>query len=129
MDLRFTDEENAFREEVRQFFEENLPKDIHEKMLDGDYPDKDDLTRWTRILNDKGWAVPHWPVEWGGTGWDPMKQYIFLEELQKFPCPAPLAFGVNMVGPVIYTFASQEQKQRYLPRIANLDDWWCQGFS
>jgi pimeloyl-CoA dehydrogenase large subunit len=73
--------------------------------------------------------VPHWPVEYGGTGWSPVQQYIFLEELQGFPAPAPLAFGVNMVGPVIYTFGNDEQKARFLPRIANLDDWWCQGFS
>ncbi|TWG93199.1 pimeloyl-CoA dehydrogenase large subunit [Mesorhizobium sp. J18] len=129
MDLRFTDEEIAFRDEVRAFFRENLPEDIRRKMIDGEMVSRDDLVRWTRILNEKGWAVPHWPVEYGGTGWDPMRQYIFLEELQKFPAPSPLPFGVNMVGPVIYTFGNEEQKKRYLPRIANLDDWWCQGFS
>jgi alkylation response protein AidB-like acyl-CoA dehydrogenase len=67
--------------------------------------------------------------EFGGTGWSPAKQHIYLEELQATPAPSPLPFGVNMVGPVIYTFGSEEQKKYYLPRIANLDDWWCQGFS
>ena len=129
MDLRFTPEETAFREEVRTFLRDSLPPSIHQRMIDGEYPSKDDLVRWTKILNARGWGAPHWPVEYGGTGWDPMRQYIFLEEVQKFPAPAPLAFGVNMVGPVIYTFGSQAQKDRFLPRILDLDDWWCQGFS
>ena len=129
MDLRYTPEELAFRDEVRTFLAENLPDDIRQRLIDGDHGDKDDLVRWSRILNAKGWAVPHWPEKYGGTGWDPMRQYIFLEETQKWPAPQPLAFGVNMVGPVIYTFGSEAQKQRFLPRIANLDDWWCQGFS
>ena len=129
MDLRYTDEELAFRDEVRAFLKDNLPEDIRRKLIDGEHIDKDDLVTWSRILNAKGWAVAHWPVEHGGTGWDPMRQYIFLEETQKWPAPQPLAFGVNMVGPVIYTFGDEEQKARYLPRIANLDDWWCQGFS
>jgi pimeloyl-CoA dehydrogenase large subunit len=129
MDLRFTPEENAFREEVRSFFRDNLRTETRRKLIDGEHMDKDDLVQWTRRLNEKGWAVAHWPVEYGGTGWDPMRQYIFLEELQKFPAPQPLAFGTNMVGPVIYTFGSEAQKKHYLPRIANLDDWWCQGFS
>ncbi|WP_230530046.1 pimeloyl-CoA dehydrogenase large subunit [Microvirga roseola] len=129
MDLRFTDDELAFRDEVRAFFRSALPDSIRRKMIDGHHPSKEDLVTWSRILNAKGWAVPHWPVEWGGTGWSPVKQYIFREELQKTPAPEPLAFGVNMVGPVIYTFGNDEQKRRFLPRIANLDDWWCQGFS
>ncbi len=129
MDLRFTAEEIAFRDEVRAFFAGNLPETIRARLVDGEHIDKDDMVAWTRILNAKGWAVPHWPVEHGGTGWDPMRQYIFLEELQKCPAPSPLPFGVNMVGPVIYTFGNEAQKQRFLPRIANLDDWWCQGFS
>ncbi len=129
MDLRYTDEELAFRDEVRAFLKDNLPEDIRQKMIDGESMDKDDLVTWSRILNEKGWAVPHWPKEYGGTGWDPMRQYIYLEETQKWPAPQPLAFGVNMVGPVIYTFGNEAQKERYLPAIANLDDWWCQGFS
>lgn len=129
MDLRYTPEEIAFRDEVRAFLKENLPEDVRQRLGNGEYGNKEDLVSWSRILNEKGWAVPHWPVEHGGTGWDPMRQYIFLEETQKWPAPQPLAFGVNMVGPVIYTFGNEEQKAKYLPRIANLDDWWCQGFS
>jgi pimeloyl-CoA dehydrogenase large subunit len=129
MDLRFSEEEIAFRDEVRTFISEKLDPALREKMISGEFPDKDEFIAWTRILYDKGWGAPHWPLEHGGTGWGPMKQYIYLEEIQKFPAPAPLPFGVNMVGPVIYTFGSQAQKEHYLPRILNLDDWWCQGFS
>lgn len=129
MDLRFTPEENAFREEVRAFLRANLPETIRAKLVDGEILEKAELIEWTRVLNAKGWAVPHWPMEYGGTGWDPMRQYIFLEELQKFPAPTPLPFGINMVGPVIYTFGNEAQKKRFLPRIANSDDSWCQGFS
>ena len=129
MDLRFTPEENAFRQEVRQFFQDNLPKDVHAKLREGRHASKGDLVDWSRTLNKRGWAVPHWPQEYGGTGWSPVQQYIYLEESQNFPAPQPLAFGVNMVGPVIYTFGNDAQKAHFLPRIANLDDWWCQGFS
>ncbi|HPG02726.1 MAG TPA: pimeloyl-CoA dehydrogenase large subunit [Beijerinckiaceae bacterium] len=129
MDLSFTPEEIAFRDEVRTFFKENLPKDIRDKLVAGMHASKEDMIRWTRILNKKGWAVPHWPVEYGGTGWTPVQQYIFLEEQMLAPAPQMLAFGVSMVGPVIYTFGSEEQKKKYLPAIANLDTWWSQGFS
>ncbi len=87
------------------------------------------MVTWWRILNKKGWGVSHWPKEYGGTGWTSVQHYIFNEELQSYPAPQPLAFGVSMVGPVIYTFGNEEQKKQYLPRIANVDDWWCQGFS
>jgi pimeloyl-CoA dehydrogenase large subunit len=129
MDLRFTPEEIAFRSEVRGFFRAALPLEIRRKMVDGRHLAKDDIVRWQRILNEKGWAVPHWPREWGGTGWTPIQHYIFQEEMQQAPAPQPLAFGVNMVGPVIIAFGNDAQKQRYLPRIRNIDDWWCQGFS
>ncbi|MEI2734170.1 MAG: pimeloyl-CoA dehydrogenase large subunit [Rhodoblastus sp.] len=129
MDLSFTPEEIAFRNEVRTFFKENLPKDIRDKLVAGLHASKEDMIRWTRILNKKGWAVPHWPVEYGGTGWTPVQQYIFLEESMLAPAPQTLPFGVSMVGPVIYTFGSEEQKKKYLPAIANLDTWWSQGFS
>jgi pimeloyl-CoA dehydrogenase large subunit len=129
MDLRFTPEENAFRDEVREFFRAALPERIRQKLIQGHHASKDELVEWTRILNKKGWSVPHWPVEWGGTGWDPVRQYIFQDEMQQAPAPSPLPFGVNMVGPVIIEFGNEAQKRRFLPRVANLDDWWCQGFS
>jgi pimeloyl-CoA dehydrogenase large subunit len=129
MDLRFTAEELAFREEVRAFVKANLPESIHKKMVEGRHPSKDDMVSWTRILNKKGWSVPHWPKEWGGTGWSPVQQLIFTDELQQASAPESLSFGTSMVGPVIYTFGSEAQKRQFLPRIANIDDWWCQGFS
>jgi pimeloyl-CoA dehydrogenase large subunit len=129
MDLRFTQDEIAFRDEVRQFMRRSLPESIRKKMVEGRHLEKDDIVRWQRILNEKGWAVPHWPEEWGGRNWTPVQQYIFQDELQQAPAPAPLPFGVSMVGPVIIAFGSEAQKRRFLPRIANLDDWWCQGFS
>ena len=129
MDLRFTDDEFAFRQEVRAFIRENVPEDVSAAMKAGRSVSKDGMVRWTRILNQKGWSVPHWPVEYGGTGWDPIRQYVFQDEIQQAPAPQMLPFGHNMVGPVIYTFGNDEQKATYLPRIANMDDWWCQGFS
>jgi len=129
MDLSFTKEEIAFRDEVRTFFKENVPASTRQKMEEGRHLGKEDLVNWQRILNKKGWAVTHWPKEYGGTGWTPAQQYIFNEEMQMAPAPSPLPFGVSMVGPVIYTFANDAQKKYFLPRIANIDDWWCQGFS
>ncbi len=129
MDLRFTPEENAFRAEVRAFMKEKLPPAIRAKVIEGDRLGKDDMIAWQRILNAKGWAVPHWPKEWGGAGWGPVEIYLFREEMQQAPAPEPLPFGVNMLGPVLVAFGNEAQKKRFLPRIANLDDWWCQGFS
>src|SRR5580658_7641570 len=129
MDLRLTEEELAFRAEVRVFVRDNLPGSIREKMVAGRRLSKDDYVRWTRILAAKGWAAPHWPREWGGTGWSPIKLSIFLDETQRGHAPELVAFGTSMVGPVIYTFGSQAQKERFLPRIVDLRDWWCQGFS
>ena len=129
MDLRFSKEEIAFREEVREFMRTSLPEPMRRKMVEGHHLSKDDFIQWQRILNKKGWAVPTWSVEWGGTDWSPVQQYIFLEEMQQAPAPPPLPFGVQMLGPVLIAFGSEAQKKRFLPRIANIDDWWCQGFS
>ena len=82
MDLRFTPEEIAFRADVRAFFAEALPDSIRRRIVEGRPVSKDDLVAWTRILNAKSWAVPHWPVEWGGTGWSPVQQYIFQDEMR-----------------------------------------------
>jgi pimeloyl-CoA dehydrogenase large subunit len=129
MDLRLTEEELAFRAEVRAFVRDNLPASIREKTVAGRRLSKDDYVRWTRILAAKGWAAPHWPPAWGGTGWSPIELSIFLDETQRGNAPELVAFGVSMVGPVIYTFGSEKQKERFLPRIVDLRDWWCQGFS
>jgi pimeloyl-CoA dehydrogenase large subunit len=129
MDLSYSKEEMDFRAEVRDFFQTAVPKDTRRKLLEGRHLSKDDMVTWQRILNKKGWAVPHWPVQWGGTGWDSVRLYIYNEEMQLAPAPQPLAFNTSMLGPVLYNVASEEQKTYYLPRIANLDDWWCQGFS
>ena len=129
MDLQFTPQEVAFREEVRDFIRANLTEEIRDGMLRGGYLIPDHVIAWQRLLNRKGWATPHWPVEWGGADWTPIQQYIFTEELQCAPAPRPLAYSVYMLGPVLIAFGSDEQKRRFLPRIANLDDWWCQGFS
>lgn len=129
MDLRFTPEEVAFREEVRAFIAENLPREIKERMRLGYPPRKQDTIAWQRILNAKGWAAFSWPEEWGGPGWSAIQRMIFLEENLAAPAPELLSFNITMLGPVLVQFGTQAQKERFLPRAANLDDWWCQGFS
>jgi len=129
MDLRFTAEEIAFRDEVRAFIQSALPARVRTKLIEGRSLIKDEIVSWQRTLNAKGWAVPHWPIEWGGTGWSAVQHYFFDDELQQAPAPLCLPFNVNMIGPVIAAFGNEAQKKRFLPRIANLDDWWCQGFS
>ncbi|MSP03274.1 MAG: pimeloyl-CoA dehydrogenase large subunit [Acetobacteraceae bacterium] len=129
MDLRFTPEEIAFRQEVRAFIGENLPADIHAKMKLGHGPSKEDTVRWQRILNAKGWAAMSWGKENGGPGWTAIQKMIFLEENQMAPAPELSSFNITMIGPVLIQFGTEEQKKRFLPRAANLDDWWCQGFS
>ena len=129
MDLRFTDEELVFRATVRQFFRSVLPPDIRRKCELGQRLSKEELQRWTRILHAKGWATPAWAPAWGGTGWSPIQQYIFKEELHLAPAPEPLSFNVNMIGPVLIAFGTEAQKRHFLPSIARLDYWFCQGFS
>jgi alkylation response protein AidB-like acyl-CoA dehydrogenase len=129
MDLGFTPEELAFREEVRAFFRAALPTDIRRKCELGQRISKEEMKRWVRILHDKGWATPAWAPEWGGTGWDAVKQYIFKEELHLAPAPEPISFNVNMIGPTLIAFGTEQQKREFLPRIASLDIWFCQGFS
>jgi len=129
MDLRFTPDEIKFRDEVRAFFRTALPASIRRKMELGQRISKEDTVAWQRILNAKGWAVPSWSREWGGTDWGPVKTYIFKEEMQLAPAPDPLSFNVSMVGPVLIAFGTEAQKKHFLPRVANLDIWFCQGFS
>ncbi len=129
MDLSFTPEERAFRQEMRDFFRTRIPAEIRDRAAKGEHVSKADLQTTQRAMNGAGLAAPHWPVEWGGKDWTPVQSYIWLDEMQTASVPAPLAFNTSMVGPVIAQFGNQAQKQRFLPPTANLDIWWCQGFS
>jgi pimeloyl-CoA dehydrogenase large subunit len=129
MELRFTPEEVAFRDELRQFFRSAIPAEIRRKVSEGRHLDKADIVTTMRILNARGLCTPNWPREWGGQDWTPIQRYIFTEEIQANAVPQPLSFNVSMVGPVIATFGNEEQKQRFLPATANCDIFWCQGFS
>ena len=117
MDLRFTPEEVAFREEVRAFIRDNLPKDTQERMRLGYPPRKQDTVAWMRILNAKGWAAFSWPKEYGGPGWTAIQRMIFLEENLSAPAPELLSFNITMLGPVLIQFGTEAQKRRWLPAI------------
>ena len=129
MDLNFTPEEIAFRDEARHFFRTAIPDSIRAKVAEGEGLTRDDMITAQRILNARGWCTVNWPKEWGGQDWTPIQVYLYQDEMQQANCPAPIAFNVSMVGPVIAQFGSQEIKQRFLPATANADIFWCQGFS
>jgi alkylation response protein AidB-like acyl-CoA dehydrogenase len=129
MNLEFSPEDNAFRAEVRTWLEENYPKDVAERQAAGDDLRKEDVMKWHHVLAKKGWAVPAWPKEWGGTGWTPTQKFIWGQELARIDAQPLPAFGVAMVAPVIYTFGSQAQKDRFLPATRDGEIWWCQGYS
>ena len=129
MKLDFTPEETAFRDEVRAFLKDALPDDLRQKMINRDHLTKEDTVRWQRILNARGWAVTHWPVQYGGQDWTPAQRYIFQEEMALAHAPEGSPFNVNMIGPVLCKFGTPEQKEKFLAPTANIDIWWCQGFS
>jgi pimeloyl-CoA dehydrogenase large subunit len=129
MDLRFTSEENAFRDEVRNFFQTEIPLSIRKKIEVGEHLSKEDMATSHKAIAKKGWAAPLWPKEWGGTGWNPIQMHIYNEELQFNSVPQPLPFNVTMCGPVIIAFGTDAQKKRFLPKMYDLSEWWCQGFS
>lgn len=129
MNVDFSDEELAFRDDVRSFLEEKYPSDIRNKQNNGIALSKEEMIRWQKILFLQGWAAVNWPVEYGGTGWSPIQKYIFANEMAAANAPEMVPFGVKMVAPVIYTFGNDEQKKRFLPDILKSNVWWCQGYS
>ena len=129
MDLGYSPEELTFRNEVRSWLADNLPADIRDKVVNYQHLSKEDFLRWHRILAAKGWAVPHWPQEWGGTGWDITQRYIFNEEFGLAGAPNLPNFGPNMCASVLMRFGTDDQKNRFLPRIREGDDFWVQGYS
>ena len=129
MDLGYSAEDEAFRAEVRAFLAARLPKALAAKVIAGHELDKGDMQGWQAILAAQGWGAPGWPTQFGGTGWSPVRQFIFEEECAMAGAPRLLPFGLKMVGPVIMAFGSPEQQARFLPRILTGEDWWCQGYS
>ena len=129
MNLTLTDDELAFRDELRTFFTTEIPAAIRDRVAAGRSLGRDDIVTSQQILNARGLAVPNWPVEWGGKDWTAVQRHLWLDELQLASVPDPLPFNTAMVGPVIAEFGSTALKERFLPATANLDIWWCQGFS
>jgi hypothetical protein len=129
VNLDFSPEDLAFRDQVRAFIADNYPEAVRRKQVAGEELGREDYLAWHRILAARGWSAPGWPVEYGGAGFTPVQRHLFSEELARGDTVPILPFGINMVGPVIYTFGTPEQKQRFLPGILNGDVWWCQGYS
>jgi alkylation response protein AidB-like acyl-CoA dehydrogenase len=128
MQLVLSEQDEAFRQEVRRFIAENYPAEMCVPNAETDLT-KEQMLLWHRILYRKGWIAPLWPREYGGPGWSIMQRFIFEQETTRAGTLPPLAFSVTMVGPVIYTFGSEAQKKKFLPRILSGEAWWCQGYS
>ncbi|SDK87915.1 Acyl-CoA dehydrogenase [Franzmannia pantelleriensis] len=129
MNLTFTAEEQAFRQEVRHFLETSLPAAIRERVRLGRRLTTDDHIHWQNLLGEHGWLGANWPAAHGGPGWSPVQRHIFDEECAAAHAPTVVPFGVNMVAPVLMKFGSETQQRHYLPRILDNRDWWCQGYS
>jgi alkylation response protein AidB-like acyl-CoA dehydrogenase len=129
VDLKYSQEEEVFRADVRAFLRAELPQDIRDKSSLGKRLAKDDFIRWQKILNARGWGAVMWPRQFGGTGWNIVQQHIFEEERVEAGAPPQIAFAFKMVSPVLMAFGSREQQDYFLPRILAGEDWWCQGYS
>ena len=129
MQLEFTPEEQAFREEIRAWVAANLPEDISHKVHNALHLTRDDLQRWARILGKQGWHGWGWPKQFGGPGWNSIQKHLFEEECALAGAPRVIPFGPVMVAPVIMAFGTPAQQQRFLPGIMSGDVWWSQGYS
>ncbi len=131
MDLKFSAEELEFQQEVRQFLADNLTPEIIETTANNAsvFVEKDLALKWQAILVEKGWAVPQWPVEYGGPDWTPAQKYIFSRECYLAGAPMLIPLGLLMLAPVIMAFGSEEQRAQYLPKMLSGEHYWCQGYS
>ena len=129
MDLSYSDQERAFRNEVVAFLEAKLPPEMAQKVRMGRELSRADHDTWHAILNDQGWLAPNWPKAFGGAEWNAVERHIFEEECARFHTPRVVPFGLSMLGPVLQKFGSKEQQDHWLPRILTGEDWWCQGYS
>jgi len=129
MDLSYTQDELAFRDEVRTFLDEKLPKEMSDKIRRGESIGKAGHEEWHAILNDQGWLAYSWPKEFGGAEWNAVQRHIFEDECAAAYAPRIVPFGLSMLAPVLQKFGSKAQQDHYLPRILDGTDWWCQGYS
>ncbi|MEQ8861231.1 MAG: acyl-CoA dehydrogenase family protein [Pseudomonadales bacterium] len=131
MDLSFSSQDEAFRAEVRAFFDTRLSADMREAAarVTTVFADKDLAMRWQRILAERGWAAPAWPEAFGGTGWTMTQKYIFAEESARAGAPGLIPLGLRMLAPVLFKYGTPEQQRYYLPRILSGEHYWCQGYS
>jgi alkylation response protein AidB-like acyl-CoA dehydrogenase len=119
----------SLRQRIQDFCVHEVPPALREKSRRHQVLDKHDYVQWMRLLAQQGWAVGHWPVEYGGQAWTMLERFVFEDELARQGMPWVIPFGVKYVGPVIYTYGSEEQKQRFLPPIIQTDEFWAQGYS
>lgn len=129
MDLSIPTEAEALRQDMRRFLAEQLPPEMARKTLYGQKLSKDDHQHWQRILQKQGWLAPSWSREWGGPGWGPLERFLWDEESAIAGAPRANIPSLDLLGPVIIAFGSQQLKETVLPRILSGEDWWCQGFS
>lgn len=131
MDLKISQEDRVFREQVRAFLEDNLTGEMREagRLATSVFTDPGPTMAWQKVLHRQGWAAPGWPREYGGTGWSVEWQAIFAEELVRAEAPPLIPMGPKMCGPCLIGYGTEEQKAYYLPRILSGEDFWCQGYS
>ena len=129
MNKTLRDRAQRLREEVREFCKHEMPAALRDKSHRHQVLDKDDYLQWMRLLDAKGWVVGHWPQAYGGRDWSSLERFVFEDELARHGCPWIIPFGVKYVGPVIYTYGSEEQKRRFLPGIVKTEEFWAQGYS
>lgn len=129
MNLSFDAADLAFRDEIREFFRDGIPENWRLRVQAGLRLDPSELIEYQRRFHARGWAAPTWPKEYGGTGWTPTQQYIFWSEASEAGAPPQFHQGLELIGPIIFTYGNAAQKERYLPGILTCDDWWCQGYS
>lgn len=129
MELSFTEKQTAFRDEVRAWIQKAMPEHLKKKMQIDAYFDQREVQEWHKILYAKGWAAPHWPKEYGGPGLDATERFILTEELEAAGAPLLSPFGLVMVGPLLIQFGTDAQRKRFLPKILDASELWCQGYS
>ena len=134
MDFQDTPEEAGFRSQVRDFIEQNLPSDwtppVGGPGAIYDDPERAEFMKvWRKSLASRGWIAPHWPKEYGGAGMSPGEQFIFNEEMARHRAPAEGGMGVQMIGPTLILYGTDEQKKEHLPGITSGEVTWCQGYS